>query len=204
MPDPEADTRWVLALYGATMLSIQTLEFAVAWVYLLKGFKPSQTTKPIRRQALEAFRRSWSAFQTGTPRMKLNDAKRGIREELDPELYAELDQFLAGPRARLAHRFLVERLTAPDAAELRASEEPISKIRFRSGTVRELLETTLECHRLSRELFDRADELRSRIPEAPEVSSEFREFVERLARAAMYKEFPEPLVPPAERDGPSS
>ena len=194
-PDPEADTRWVFALYGATMLSIQTLEFAVAWVYLLSNYKPSGAAKPAKRQAIEAFRRSWSAFQKGTSRMRLNDATRGIRNQLDPNLYDELDRFLAGPRAQLVHKFLVERLITPDVVTLRESGEPLSKIRFRPGTVLELLEATLASDRLSRALFDRAEELRSTIPDAPEVPPEFREFVERLARAAMFKEFPEPLDP---------
>jgi hypothetical protein len=177
------------------MLSIQTLEFAVAWVYLLANYKPSKTAKPAKRQVFEAFRRSWSAFQKGTPRMKLNDAARGVKDQLDADLYDELDRFLAGPRAQLAHRFLVERLRAPDAAALRASPEPLTLIRFKPGTVLELLETTLTCDRLSRALFDRAEDLRSAIPAAPEVPPEFREFVEQLARAAMYKEFSEPLAP---------
>jgi hypothetical protein len=199
-PDPEADTRWVLALYGATMMSIQNLEAAVAFVYLLANHKPSGITTSAKRQALNEFRRSWAAYQTGTARMKLNDAARGIKSHLDPELYEELDQFLAGPRAQLAHRFLVERLRAPDAAILRAASEPMNQIRFKPGTVLELLEVTLACNRLTRALHARADELRAALPDAPDVPREMREFLERLAHAAMFKEFPESLNPPADSD----
>jgi hypothetical protein len=195
-PDPEADTRWVLALYGATMLSVQMLEFAVAWVYLLANFEPAKSAKPVRRQVVEAFDRSWSAFQEGTGRMKLNDAKRGIKDQLAPDLYGELDRFLAGPRAQLVHRFLVERLKAPDATTLRASASPLALIRFRPGTVLELLQASMIAERLSRRLLARAEELRSAIPDAPDMPPEFREFVETLARMAMLKEFPDPLEPP--------
>jgi hypothetical protein len=198
LPDPEADTRWVLALYGATMLSIQILESAIASVYLLANYDPSDMPKPAKRQLTHAFRRSWSAFQQGTARMKLNDAARGIKHELNADLYENLDRFLAGPRAQLAHRFLVERLGPPDAATLRASDEPLSLIRFKPGTVLELLEASLTAERLSRALFDRADELRSTLPQSPDAPPELREFMERLARAAMYKEFPEPLNRPDE------
>src|SRR5205085_933826 len=109
----------------------------VSWVYLLASYKPAATMKPAKRQALEAFRRSWAAFQTGTSRMKLNDAARGIRDHLDPSLYADLDRFLAGPRAQLAHKFLIERLETPDAPTLRTSPDPLSNIRFKPGTVLE-------------------------------------------------------------------
>jgi hypothetical protein len=178
------------------MLSVQTLEAAVAWVYLLANYKPSGTAKQVRRQALEGFRSSWAAFQTGTSRMKLNDAARGIKNHLDPDLYEELDWFLSGSRAQLAHRFLVEHLSTPDAVELRAADDPLSQVGFKPGTVRDLLVAALESHRLSRALFDRGEELRSALPDAPEVPPEIRSFVEKLARAAMYKEFSDPLEPP--------
>jgi hypothetical protein len=196
-PDPERDTRWVLALYGATMMSVQNLEAAVALVYLLANHKPSQTQRPAKRQLINSFRQSWAAFQTGTARMKLNDSVRGIKDHLDPDLYEEVDQFLAGPRAQLVHRFLIERLETPDAAQLRTATEPLTHIRFRRGTVLELLEATLVCERLTRALFARVDELRASLADAPEVPDELREFVEQLARAVMFKEFPKPLNPPA-------
>jgi hypothetical protein len=178
------------------MLSIQTLELAIASVYLLANHEPSDLPRPAKRQLTDAFRASWSAYQKGTARMKLNDAVRGIKDDLNADLYEKLDRFLAGPRAQLAHRFLVERLAPPDVATLRASEEPLSLIRFKPGTVLELLEATLTADRLSRALFNRAEELCSALPQAPDAPPELREFIEQLTRAAMYKEFPEPLNPP--------
>jgi hypothetical protein len=192
-PDPEGDTRWVLALYGGTMLAIQGLENTVSWLYLLTDIvQHGGSSGDARRQWLKAFQRSWSAFQRGAPREKLNDAKRGIKDQLDPELYADLDSFLAGPRAQLAHRYLVERLRPPDGSL--PTPDLLATLRFQPGTVLELLQVTMQANELTRRLFERADEMRAALPEAPGAPDEIKEFVELIVRATMFKQFPEPML----------
>jgi len=192
--DPEADTRWVLALYGGAMLAIQGLENTVGWLYLLTDIaKNGVGTGTARRQWLRAFHRSWKAFQQGTSRSKLKDAKRGIKDHLDPALYNDLDRFLAGPRAQLAHRYLIERLQQPDGALPTADAIAVEALRFRPGTVLELLEVTMHANELTRRLFDRANEMRAALPAAPEAPDEVRRFVEVMVRMAMFKQFPEPM-----------
>jgi hypothetical protein len=192
-PDPEGDTRWVLALYGATMLAVQGLENTVSWLYLLTDVvRNGSSTGSARRQWVKAFHRSWAAFQRGAPRWKLNDAKKGIKAQLEPELYADLDEFLAGPRAQLAHRFLIERLRPPqDGVPPGASISEV--VRFKEGTVLELLQTTMHANELTRKLFERADQMRAALPDGPDAPDEVRAFVEEMVRVTMLKEFPQPL-----------
>jgi hypothetical protein len=194
-PDPEADSRSVFAVYGATMLAVQGLENTVNWLYLLTDvLRNGTTTGSTQRQWGKAFARSFFAFQRQAPTWKLNDAKQGIKNELDPDLYADLDRFLSGPRAQLAHRFLVERLRTPDGALL--TKENASGVRFRPGTVLELLQVTMHAKELTKRLYDRAEEIRAMLPDAPDAPHEVREFVELMVRVAMFKEFPEALTPP--------
>ena len=194
-PDPEQDTRWVLALYGGTMLAIQGLENTVSWLYLLTDIaKRGPTAGKARRQWLKAFHRSWEAFQQGAPRWKLNDAVRGIKDQLDPELYADLDRFLAGPRAQLAHRYLIERLRPPDGSLPTRDAVLEGGLRFRPGTVLELLQVTMHANELTRRLFDRAHAMQAALPDAPDAPDEVREFVELMVRMTMFKEFPEPML----------
>lgn len=191
--DPEADAHWVLALYGATMLAVQSLENMVSWLYLLtNALRSGPTTGSFRRQWRKGFERSWHAFQHGTARAKLNDKTHGIEGYLDPGLYNELDRFLSGPRAQLVHRFLVERLRALPATEA----DPARRVKFREGTVHELLQVGLHAKNLTERLWMRAEEIRASIPEAPEVPSEVREAIEQMARMAMLKEYTAPTNPP--------
>lgn len=178
--DPEAETRWVYALYGATMHAIQGLEMAVAWLYLVANTESTTgRSGSSRRQLRRTLERSWRAFQHGTAPMKLNDVQRGVRNHLEPELGDELDAFLKGPRAQLAHRFLVERLRVIDEREAR----------FRPGTVAVLVEVTRQATQLMRKIMDRAEEIRSSWPDVPPAPEELRETLTEIARMTMLKEF---------------
>src|ERR1700742_583160 len=110
-PDGDDKMTWFLALYGATMMSIQNLEFAVSFLFAIftvkRGLSPDADA---RRQAMVVFNRSWKAFQTGSAGMKLNDRKLGLRQHIPDDLYEDLDDFLKGPRNRLVHNYLIERL----------------------------------------------------------------------------------------------
>jgi hypothetical protein len=182
-PDPDSDLRWILALYGATMMAVQGLEHAVSWLYLLDTARRGRTRRDgqgAKRQWMELFAISWKAFQQGTSRMKLNDAQRGIRHLLEPELYDELDRFFAGPRAQLAHRFLVERIEVTDGTP-----------RFRSGAALSLLEATMQANALTAKLSSRADDIRLSWPVGgTDIPDDVREFAEMVARMTMFKEFP--------------
>jgi hypothetical protein len=107
-----------LTLYGATMLAVQGVENQIAGLYLLANHDPTRRSNAsTQRQVRTAFDRSWSAFQKGSAGMKLNDTKVGLKPHLDPDLYRRLDRFITGPRAELAHRFLVERMALRDEGE---------------------------------------------------------------------------------------
>jgi hypothetical protein len=200
-PNPEADTRWVLALYGAVMLAVQGLEHTISYLYLLADYaKSGGSGGGARRQWIKGFHRSWHAFQQGSARMKLNDQVRGIKDQLDPQLYEELDHFLAVPRAQLAHRFLLERLRTPVDIRTVWREEALAGMKFTPGTVLELLQVTLHANELNRKLMYRAEEIRRTLPPPPpEVPDEVIAFATQVARMAMFKEFPEALQPPKEQ-----
>ncbi len=108
-----AETRlWLAALYGATMIAVQRLEFSVSFLYLIGNYDPSKSSGSAQRQLRKALARLWESLNKGTAPMKLNDAKKGVGDQLDEETRAELGQFLEGPRNRLAHRFLIQAMPA--------------------------------------------------------------------------------------------
>jgi len=108
-----AETRlWLAALYGATMIAVQRLEFSVSFLYLVGNYDPSKSSGSAKRQLRKALVRQWESLNRGTAPMKLNDAKKGIGHLLDEETRAELGKFLDGPRNRLAHRFLIQAMPA--------------------------------------------------------------------------------------------
>jgi hypothetical protein len=103
---------WLAALYGATMIAVQRLEFSVSFLYLVGNYDPSKSSGSAQRQLRKALVRQWESLNKGTAPMKLNDAKKGVGHLLDEETRVELDRFLEGPRNRLAHRFLIQAMPA--------------------------------------------------------------------------------------------
>jgi hypothetical protein len=186
--DPDANVEWVLTLYGAAMLAVQGLENAVPYLYLVANTTPHRRSKAApKRQVRNAFERQWSAFQKGTARMKLNDAKLGIRPHIAADLYEDLDAFLVGPRAQLAHRFLIERIGHGEHDR-----------QFLAGSALYLLKSTREETRLTKALHDRAEEILATWPKGERPPEEFRIWAEQLANLAMRKRMPD------ERPGPDA
>src|SRR5437763_8409599 len=168
-------------LYGAAMVAVQGLEHAVRWLYVVADTDPTKVSRAsLERQWRHAMERLWRAFQTGTAAMKLNDAARGVKPRLDADVAAELERFLKGPRNRLVHGFLIERLRrTPDGEEC-----------FVQGTALELIEASRVAGTLTARLYERADEIRATWPQQPEPPTEVREALELIGRVAMLKEFP--------------
>jgi hypothetical protein len=158
--DPEQSTAWILTLYGSAMLAVQGLENMVAMLYFMGGHDPHRKSNAsMERQARNAFSTGWSAFQKGTAGMKLNDAKRGVKRHVDPDVYERLDNFIKGPRAQLAHRFLIERIVPSDAGP-----------RFIRGSAAYLVGAAVEASELTALLHRRLLEIMSTWPE-PERAS---------------------------------
>jgi hypothetical protein len=90
------------------MIAVQRLEFSVSFLYLIGNYDPSKSSGSAQRQLRKALARLWESLNKGTAPMKLNDAKKGVGDQLDEETRAELERFLEGPRNRLAHQFLIQ------------------------------------------------------------------------------------------------
>lgn len=103
---------WLAALYGATMIAVQRLEFSVSFLHLIGNHDPSRSSGSAQRQLRKALVMLWESLNKGTAPMKLSDAKKGVGDQLDDETRAELGKFLDGPRNRLAHRFLIQAMPA--------------------------------------------------------------------------------------------
>lgn len=184
-PDREAATTWLFALYGATMLGIQTVEQEINLLYLVANHDPRRRSNAApQRQVFQGARKSWQAFQSGSAGMKLNDTKSGIKLHIDPTLYADLDAFVRGPRNQLAHRFLVERV--PGVAR---SGRPVL-----ARCALELLETLQSAKRLADLLRRRTDEILATWPASEEPADEIREYLEMIGRMAILKQFPAELL----------
>ena len=67
---------WLMALYGATMIGIQRLEFSVSFLYLIGNHDSSKGSGSAQRQLRKALARLWESLNKGTAPMKLNDAKK--------------------------------------------------------------------------------------------------------------------------------
>jgi hypothetical protein len=96
----------------------------------------------------------WRAFQTGTSGMKLNDAQKGIKHHVVPELYDELDRFIRGPRNQPAHRYiervaLIERRGMP----------------YLAAAAGELIEVTQTANRLHEQIDERNEQIRATWPD---------------------------------------
>jgi hypothetical protein len=178
--DPERNTAWIFALYGGAMLSVQGVENAVSFLYLVVNTDPDRKSNAsARRQAESAIDRLRRAFQTGTAPMKLNDAKVGIKPHLPRDLYDELDSFLAGPRAQLPHRFLIERIVSTPSGG-----------RFVPGTALYLVETSGQATKLTAALQGLTMDRMATWPESERPSRELQEFALRVSNMAMRKGFP--------------
>ncbi len=121
---------WLAALYGATMIAVQRLEFSVSFLYLVGNYDPSKSSGSAKRQLRKALVRQWESLNKGTAPMKLNDAKKGVGHLLDEETRAELGKFLDGPRNRLAHRFLIQAMPALDDGVVAMAPHVIELIEF--------------------------------------------------------------------------
>ncbi len=184
-PDKDAYVTWLHALYGAAMAAVQQLEQAISLVYAVAKVDPARRSNASpERQWRNVTVSMWRAFQQGSAGMKLNDTTRGIKSHIDPGLYAEVDAFIRGPRAQLAHRFLIERLPTVDRDGVPAL--------FRAAA--ELVDATLTARRLSDALMVRADEIRGAWPVPSDPPPEVTEQLEAVARATLLKEFPREFV----------
>lgn len=194
--DPERSTPHVLMLYGATMLAVQGLENTVSFLYLIANTDPLKASNASpERQLRSTWDRLWSSFQKGTAGMKLNDAKVGVKPHIDGDLYDELDAFVKGPRAQLAHRFLIERIR---------EGKPFG--RFVPGSVLYLLSATQQATSLTSRLNERTMEILASWPESERPPQEMQDFAVMISGMAMRKDFPSDLLgsdagnasPPAE------
>ena len=74
-------------------------------------------------------------------------------------------------------------------------KDALDGMRFRPGTVYELLQVALTANDLTRRLFMRADEMRQTFGTADEdVPDVVREMLNAMVGMAMLKRFPEPLI----------
>jgi hypothetical protein len=61
-----AETRlWLAALYGATMIEVQRLEFSVSFLYLVGNYDPSKSSGSAKRQLRKALVRQWESLNRG-------------------------------------------------------------------------------------------------------------------------------------------
>lgn len=176
---------WFFSLYGVTMLSVQSVEYAVSFVYAVVNTDPAkESNASMKRQLKEAVDRMWRAFQQGSAGMKLNDRKIGIKDHISSELYDDLDGFIKGPRNQLAHNFLVERIAS--------IEQEGRQALIRAGA--ELLPISRRANRLRDQLQARAVEIVEAWPESPGPPEDMVEWVERLTRMTTLKQFPARMV----------
>jgi hypothetical protein len=182
---PDSFTTWFFAIYGATMLAVQSLENSVSFLYLVANTDAERRSNAsTERQWRDAYWRMWRAFQRGTSGMKLNDAKRGIKAHISPELYEELDKFITGPRAQLAHRYLFERVVTIDRGD----------IRNLAAAAGELIPITQQAERLRQQLDARNEEIRASWPKHEQPPEDVQKFVEEVGRITMLKQFPKEVL----------
>ena len=185
IPDADGTSFWFFSLYGATMMSVQSLEYAVSSLYVVVNVEPLKSSNAsTKRQLKNAIDRMWRGFQQGSSGMKLNDRKVGIKPHISADLYNELDAFLTGPRNQLAHNFLLERIALMEQGGRDAL--------IRAGA--ELIPMSQQAGRLSQALQDRMQKLIESWPSGEEPPEEMMEWFERIARMATLKQFPKPVM----------
>lgn len=172
-----AETRlWLAALYGATMIAVQRLEFSVSFLYLIGNYDPSKGSGGAQRQLRKALARLWESLNKGTAPMKLNDAKKGVGDQLDEETRAELGKFLEGPRNRLAHRFLIQAMPALGDGGVVAM----------APHVIELIEFTQAAGALADKVWMRGMELAEELPDVEPPPAWVQERFAKLAEAVAF------------------
>jgi hypothetical protein len=164
---------WLAALYGATMIAVQRLEFSVSFLYLVGNYDPSKSSGSAQRQLRKALTRLWDSLNKGTAPMKLNDAKKGVGDQLDEETRAELGKFLEGPRNRLAHRFLIQAMPALGNGGVVAM----------APHVIELIEFTQAASALADKVWTRGMELAEELPDVEPPPAWVQERLVKLAEA---------------------
>ena len=185
IPDEHGTAFWFFSLYGATMMSVQGLEWAVSGLYVVVNVDPSKSSGAgMKRRVKNSIDRMWCGFQQGSAGMKLNDRKVGIKGHITEDLYNELDAFLKGPRNQLAHNFLLERIAL--------MEQGGKDALIRAGA--ELLPLSLQAGRLTDRLRDRTLEIIDSWPAREDPPEEMLDWFEQVARMASLKQFPEPVI----------
>jgi hypothetical protein len=183
LPDGDAMVG-LFAVYGMTMAAIQGMEQQISLLYVVANSNLQQSsTASAQRQLLRGARRGWQTFQKGTSGMKLNDAKVGVRKHLDPDLYAELDAFVTGPRNQLAHRFLIERLVEIDKAGTPALLQAVAELNHTRQTAKDLADR----------LLTRTDEILATWPPSAKLTREISAAIEEIAEFVVLKQFPSEL-----------
>jgi predicted nucleic acid-binding Zn-ribbon protein len=80
----------------------EALEQAVSWLYAVANTDPDRESRASQqRQIRDATNRLLTAFQRGSAGMRLKDQETGLKAHIPPELFAELDRFIKGPRNQL-------------------------------------------------------------------------------------------------------
>ncbi len=169
---------WLAALYGATMIAVQRLEFSVSFLYLIGNYDPSKSSGSARRQLRKGLARLWESLNKGTAPMKLNDAKQGVGDQLDEETRVELDKFLEGPRNRLAHRFLIQAMPALGDGGVVAM----------APHVIELIEFTQSASGLADKVWKRGMELVDELPGVEPPPLWVQERLEKLVEAVTFSD----------------
>lgn len=136
--DPDASTYDVMAIYGALMLEVQTFEMSAAVLSLVTEVDPERRSNAsLRRQLDTAYKRFRHPFRRGS----LSASRDRLKGKIDIGLFAEIDELLAH-RNRLAHRFLIERMVAPDRFKKGTALEIIEYARRFGGTTKKIKEET--------------------------------------------------------------
>jgi hypothetical protein len=167
---------WLAALYGATMIAVQRLEFSVSFLYLVGNYDASTSTGSTQRQLRKALTRLWESLNKGTAPMKLNDAKKGVGDHLDEQTRAALGRFLEGPRNRLAHQFLVQAMPALGDGGVVAM----------APHVIELIEFTQDTGRLADQVWTRGMELIEELPDVEPPPPWVHERLMKLTEAVVF------------------
>lgn len=167
---------WLAALYGATMIAVQRLEFSVSFLYLIGNYDSSTSSGSAQRQLRKGLARLWESLNKGTAPMKLNDAKKGVGEQLDEQTRAELGKFLEGPRNRLAHRFLIQAMPALGDGGVVAM----------APYVIELIEFTQTAGVLADKVWTRGMELAEELPDVEPPPAWVQERVMKLTEAVAF------------------
>lgn len=164
---------WLAALYGATMIAVQRLEFSVSFLYLVGNCDPPKSSGNAQRQMRKGLARLWDSLNKGTAPMKLNDAKKGVGHQLDEKTRVELSKFLEGPRNRLAHRFLIQAMPAlGDGGVIAMAPHVI-----------ELIEFTQAASALADKVWARGMELVEELPDVEPPPPWVQERLDKLVEA---------------------